>query len=35
LVAATAWVHDARLCTGNPGDFPMPDLMLEHWPVGE
>jgi predicted nucleic acid-binding protein len=33
LVAATASVHGALLCTGNPKDFPMLDV--EHWPVGE
>ena len=33
LIAATAEVHGARLCTGNPKDFPMVDV--EHWPVGE
>lgn len=32
LVAATASVHGARLCTGNPKDFPM--LQVDHWPVG-
>lgn len=32
LVAATASFHGARLCTGNPKDFPMIDT--EHWPVG-
>ena len=33
LVAATASIHGARLCTGNPKDFPT--LEVEHWPVGE
>lgn len=32
LVAGTAMAHGARLCTGNPKDFPMLDV--EHWPVG-
>lgn len=32
LVAATAAVHGARLCTGNPKDFPM--IEVEYWPVG-
>jgi predicted nucleic acid-binding protein len=34
LIAATAAVHDATLVTGNPRDFPMPDVRVEHWPVG-
>jgi hypothetical protein len=25
----------AVLCTGNPSDFPMPDLIVQRWPVGE
>jgi translation elongation factor EF-4 len=24
----------ARLATGNPRDFPMPEIELEHWPLG-
>jgi predicted nucleic acid-binding protein len=35
LIAAAAAGIGARLATGNPDDFPMPDLELEHWPVGE
>ena len=35
LVAATAWVNGARLATGNPRDFPMPALEVDHWPVGD
>ena len=35
LVAATAFVHGAVLATGNPKDFPMDGLTVEHWPVGE
>lgn len=35
LVAAAAYRVDARLATGNPKDFPMSALDLEHWPVGE
>lgn len=35
LVAAAAAGVDARLVTGNPRHFPMPDLAVEHWPVGE
>ncbi len=34
LVAATALVHQASLVTGNPKDFPMDDLEVDHWPVG-
>ena len=34
LVAATTWVHKATLVTGNPKDFPMDGLTVEHWPVG-
>lgn len=35
LVAAAAVGIGARLATGNPKDFPMPELEVEHWPVGE
>ena len=34
LVAAAALGVNARLATGNPKDFPMSDIDLEHWPVG-
>ena len=34
LVAAAAWVNDGTLATGNPKDFPMNELKVEHWPVG-
>ena len=34
LVAATAMVSGATLATGNPKDFPMDGLRLEHWPPG-
>lgn len=34
LIAAAAWRVGARLATGNPDDFPMPELQVEHWPVG-
>jgi predicted nucleic acid-binding protein len=35
LVAAAALSIGGRLATGNPKDFPMPELRIEHWPVGE
>jgi predicted nucleic acid-binding protein len=35
LIAAVAFVHGATLLTGNPKDFPMTGLAVEHWPVGE
>ena len=35
LVAAAALGAGARLATGNTRDFPMPELEVEHWPVGE
>jgi predicted nucleic acid-binding protein len=34
LVAATAWANDGAPATGNPQDFPMRELKVEHWPVG-
>jgi predicted nucleic acid-binding protein len=34
LIAAAAVGVRARLATGNPKDFPMPELEVEHWPVG-
>lgn len=34
LIAAAASGIDARLATGNPDDFPMPGITVEHWPVG-
>ena len=34
LVAAAAWVNDGTLATGNPKDFPMDELKVEHWRVG-
>ncbi|HWG09640.1 MAG TPA: type II toxin-antitoxin system VapC family toxin [Solirubrobacteraceae bacterium] len=34
LIAAAALGVGARLATGNPKHFPMPDLSVEHWPVG-
>lgn len=35
LIAAAAVGIGARLATGNPKDFPMSDLVVEHWPAGE
>lgn len=35
LIAAVAAGINARLATGNPKDFPMRGLRVEHWPVGE
>jgi predicted nucleic acid-binding protein len=34
LIAAAALGVSARLATGNPRDFPMAELEVEHWPVG-
>jgi predicted nucleic acid-binding protein len=34
LIAAAAVGIGARLATGNPKHFPMPELDMEHWPVG-
>ena len=34
LIAAAALSVGGRLATGNPEDFPMPGLTIEHWPVG-
>lgn len=35
LVAAAAVAVGARLATGNPKDFPMRGVQVEHWPVGD
>lgn len=35
LIAAATLAVGGRLATGNPKDFPMPELAVEHWPVGE
>jgi predicted nucleic acid-binding protein len=35
LIAAAALGVGARLATGNPKHFPMEELEVEHWPVGE
>jgi predicted nucleic acid-binding protein len=34
LIAAATIGVEARLATGNPDDFPMNDVTVEHWPVG-
>jgi predicted nucleic acid-binding protein len=34
LIAAAAHALGARLATGNPRDFPMRGLTVEHWPAG-
>lgn len=34
LIAAAAAEVSAVLATGNPKDFPMSGLNVEHWPVG-
>jgi predicted nucleic acid-binding protein len=34
LIAAAALGVGASLATGNPKHFPMPELRVEHWPVG-
>jgi predicted nucleic acid-binding protein len=35
LIAAAAVALGAPLATGNPKDFPMRELEVQHWPVGE
>ncbi|MBA2529128.1 MAG: type II toxin-antitoxin system VapC family toxin [Euzebyales bacterium] len=35
LIAAAALTVGARLATGNPRHFPMSEVAVEHWPVGE
>jgi predicted nucleic acid-binding protein len=35
LIAAAAEAASAVLATGNPKDFPMRGLRVEHWPVGQ
>jgi predicted nucleic acid-binding protein len=35
LIAAAANSIAGRLATGNPRDFPMRGLVVEHWPVGD
>lgn len=34
MIAAAGVGIGARLATGNPDDFPMTGLIIEHWPVG-
>jgi predicted nucleic acid-binding protein len=34
LIAAATHTAGATLATGNPTDFPMADIRVEHWPVG-
>lgn len=34
LIAAAALAAGGRLATGNPRDFPLKELALEHWPIG-
>ena len=34
LIAATASLHRADLATGNPKDFPMDGVVVQHWSVG-
>jgi len=34
LVAAAAMGIGAALATANTGDFPMPGLLVDHWPIG-
>lgn len=34
LIAAAALAIGGRLATGNPKDFPMRELSVEHWPAG-
>ena len=34
LVAGACAAIDARLATGNPKDFPMREIEVDHWPVG-
>lgn len=35
LIAAAAHTADAVLATGNPRHFPMREVKVEHWPVGQ
>lgn len=35
LIAAAALTIGGRLATGNPHDFPMDQVAVDHWPVGD
>jgi predicted nucleic acid-binding protein len=35
LIAAATVGFGAQLATGNPKDFPMDGLAVDHWPVGQ
>jgi predicted nucleic acid-binding protein len=35
LIAAATHGVGATLATGNPKDFPMDEVAIDHWPVGE
>lgn len=35
LIASSAVGISATLATANTSDFPMPELSVEHWPIGE
>lgn len=35
LLAAAAVAIDAPIATGNPDDFPMEELTVQHWPIGD
>jgi predicted nucleic acid-binding protein len=35
LIAATTLTNGGSLATGNPREFPMPEISLSYWPVGE
>lgn len=34
LVAASTLLAHGVLATGNPKDFPLPEVDVQHWPVG-
>jgi len=35
LIAAAAFQLGAPLATGNPKDFPMKEVTVQHWPAGQ
>jgi predicted nucleic acid-binding protein len=35
LIASAALTAGATLATGNPADFPMRQIAVEHWPEGQ